>query len=121
MTYLSIFLQIILGIMFTFLGFSALAGAKKALENFDHLKLPNWFRYLTGLVQLIGALSMIVGIWIPVLAAFGGLWLLITMIVAAALHFRVKQPLSSTVPAIVVGILSLIVFLIIVEVPGTAH
>lgn len=112
MTIVSIILQIILGIMFTFLGVSSLIGAKKALDNFNHLGLPTWFRYLTGIVQIIGALSMFVGIWQSNFAAFGGLWLAITMIVGAALHFRIKEPFSTSVPAFVIGLFSIIVFFI---------
>ncbi|WP_141604551.1 DoxX family protein [Terrilactibacillus laevilacticus] len=112
MSIVSIILQIILGIMFTFLGVTALAGAKKALENFEHLKLPNWFRIITGFVQLIGAICMIVGILVPRLAAFGGLWLTVTMIFGAFLHLRIKAPISTAVPAIVIGIISFVVFLL---------
>lgn len=35
-----IVIQIIIGLFFAFLGISSLVGTKKALENFQHLKLP---------------------------------------------------------------------------------
>lgn len=112
MTILSVILQIILGIMFAFLGLSALIGADKAKENFQHLKLPNWFRFVTGFVQLIGAICMIVGIWAHKLALFGGIWLTITLIVGGLLHLRIKEPLSSAIPAFAIAILSFIIFLL---------
>ncbi|WP_026564772.1 DoxX family protein [Bacillus sp. UNC41MFS5] len=112
MQIVSLVLQIILGFMFTFLGISALVGSKKALENFHHLKLPTWFRMLTGVVQLIGAIGICIGIWSPLFTVLGSAWIAITMLVGILLHFRVKEPFSESGPALVVMIATLIVFFI---------
>lgn len=106
---LAIILQIVLGLMFLFLGITSLAGAKKALENFAHIQVPTWFRYVTGLVQLVGAIGMIIGIWVPSYAFLAGIWLGITMLVGALLHVRIKDPFKETAPALVIMLLALIV------------
>jgi putative oxidoreductase len=99
----------VIGIWFIFIAIGALTGAKKALENFDHLRLPTWFRYLTGIVQLIGGISMILGIWSHTVAIFAGLWIGATMVVAVLLHIREREPFKASVPAIIVFLLAMIV------------
>ena len=65
MLILSVILQSFLLVTMTFAGGSKLAGAKNFVEMFDSIKLPQWFRVVTGLVQLAGAvdLSSDTGIW----------------------------------------------------------
>lgn len=108
----SLILQLILGLMFTFLGISSLIGTKKALENFSHLHLPTWFRIVTGIVQLIGAAGMVIGIWNSPVAVFSGIWIGITMLVGALLHIRVNKTFSQSIPALVVLAIAMIVVFI---------
>lgn len=109
---ISVFLQVLLGLMFAFLGISSLIGSKKALENFNHLQLPTWFRMVTGVVQVIGAVGILMGIWNPVFRIFSGIWIGITMLVAVFLHVRLKEPFSQSVPALVVLVIAMAVVLI---------
>ncbi|EGA90947.1 DoxX family protein [Planococcus donghaensis MPA1U2] len=107
---ITIVLQVVLGVLFTGLGFSKITGVKMQVDEFDRLKLPQWFRIVTGIVQLIGTIALVVGIWLPEWAAFGGLWIAVTMFFAAVAHIRVKHPVRDTIPASVLMILALIVF-----------
>lgn len=108
MIYINI-LQIILGLMFAFLGLSSLVGADKALKNFEHLKLPATFRIITGYVQFLGAVGMFAGLFYPAVSLIAGIWLTLTMIVAVILHFRIKEPLAASFPAVFIGGLALII------------
>ncbi|WP_342605157.1 DoxX family protein [Peribacillus sp. FSL E2-0159] len=112
MMLVSMVLQVLLGILFLGTGFSKIVGVKMQVEEFNHLKLPQWFRIVTGIVQLIGVLALILGFWYPEWAAFGGLWLAITMFFGIVAHMRVKHPIKDSIPAFVLMILSLIVFLL---------
>ena len=112
MSMTTMILQILFGIMFTSLGVLVLVRAKIAMGMLNQLKLPNWFCVLTGIVELIGGVSMLAGIWNAYFAVFAGVWLGITMLVGAALHLRVKQPITAGIPAIVIGLLSFTVFII---------
>jgi uncharacterized membrane protein YphA (DoxX/SURF4 family) len=87
----AIVLQVILALMFLMAGFSKFKD-KRHVEAFEHYGYPQWFRIVTGIVELVGAIGMIVGIWYPVVAPLAGLWLGITMLVAAITHIRVKDP-----------------------------
>ncbi|WP_409304076.1 DoxX family protein [Peribacillus sp. SCS-155] len=107
MTILSIVLQVLLGIMFTFFGIALLARMKPVMDILEPLHIPDWFRKVAAVVELIGGISMLLSVWNANFALFGGIWLTITMIVAIALHFRVKQPVQSSLPAIIAGLLSI--------------
>lgn len=48
-------LQSFLLVAMTFGGATKLTGSKNFVDMFDSLRLPQWFRVVTGIVQLIGA------------------------------------------------------------------
>jgi uncharacterized membrane protein YphA (DoxX/SURF4 family) len=80
MLILSVILQSFLLVTMNFAGGSKLAGAKNFIEIFNSLKLPQWFRVVTGLVQLAGAAGLVIGYWHPEAAAWAGIWIGITML-----------------------------------------
>jgi putative oxidoreductase len=108
----AIVLEALLGLTFLMGGVGKLQGPKSVVENFKKWGLPQWFRVVTGLVELVGAIAMILGIWEPSWAAAAGLWLGITMFGAILVHVRIKDSLKLTFPAIILCILPLIVFFI---------
>jgi putative oxidoreductase len=112
MNALSIVLQIVLAIAFLMGGGMKIAGSKMHVESFQHLRLPQWFRVVTGLVEFVGAAAMIIGVWRHSWAAWAGIWLGITMLGAIFAHVRVKDTLKQMAPAIVLFILSVVVLLI---------
>jgi uncharacterized membrane protein YphA (DoxX/SURF4 family) len=93
----SIVLQILLGLAFLMSGFSKISGSKMQVDAFDHLRLPQWFRVVTGLVQLIGVVGLIVGIWVEGLAFWAGLWFAVIMFFALMAHIRVKDPVKALI------------------------
>ncbi|WP_373232726.1 DoxX family protein [Cohnella sp.] len=101
-----IVLQSFLLVSMAFGGGSKLAGAKNFVEMFDSLKLPQWFRVITGLVQLAGAAGLVIGYWYPLVAAWAGIGIGITMLVACLSHFRVKHPVGSAMPAFVITLIA---------------
>ncbi|QGQ99153.1 DoxX family protein [Paenibacillus psychroresistens] len=86
----------------TFGGGSKLVGAKGFVDMFEAIKLPQWFRVVTGLVQLVWAAGLIIGYWHPIVAAWAGVGIGITMLVAALTHIRVKQPFGEALPGFVI-------------------
>ncbi|MDQ0113988.1 DoxX family protein [Paenibacillus harenae] len=100
MTILSIVLQSLLVLYYAFSGGAKIAGAKYWVDIFKSLELPQWFRVVTGSVQLVGAAALIIGYWYEGTVAWAGIWLGITMLLACIAHFRVKDPISKTTPAI---------------------
>jgi uncharacterized membrane protein YphA (DoxX/SURF4 family) len=75
-------LQIGLATLFLFAGGSKLAGAPAMVALFDAIGVGQWFRYVTGLVEVVSAVALLV----PALAAFGALFLASTMVGAIAAH-----------------------------------
>lgn len=111
MNIVSIVIQIILALGFLMFGMMKFS-SKQMVEEFTRYGLPGWFRVVTGLVEWIGAALMVAGIWNDAVAAFGGLWLAITMVGAVITHIRVKDPLSKAGMPIILIILSLVVLIL---------
>src|SRR3981081_3014173 len=65
MIIISVILQSFLLVSMTFGGGGRLAGAKSFVEMFESIELPQWFRVVTGLVQLTGAAGLVIGYWYP--------------------------------------------------------
>ena len=99
-------LQGIVATAFFTAGAAKLVGAAYMVHLFEQIGLGQWFRYVTGVVEIVGALALIA----PGLVWFGGLWLSATMFFAVLTHVFVLH--TSPVPAIVLGVLNaLIVYL----------
>ncbi|MBB6672681.1 DoxX family protein [Cohnella nanjingensis] len=106
MDVVAIVLEGLLGLMFAMAGIMKIAGAKMHVDNFNHWGLPQWFRVVTGLVELVGAAVLVVGIWVPSWAAWGGLLLGLTMLAGVAVHLRVRDKAAATMPAVVLLVLA---------------
>ncbi|XID95587.1 DoxX family protein [Paenibacillaceae bacterium WGS1546] len=112
MAILSVVLQSLLVAYFVFSGTAKIVGAKYWTEMFAGLKLPQWFRVVTGFIQLIGAAGLMIGYWIPGVVSWAGIWLGMTMLVAFVLHIRVKDPLVKTLPPVVFAAIIVTVILL---------
>ncbi|WP_257348717.1 DoxX family protein [Pseudalkalibacillus decolorationis] len=115
MAVLSIVLQSLLTLYFVFSGVAKIAGEKYWVDIFKHLELPQWFRVVTGFVQLIGAVVLIIGYWYTGAVAWAGIWLGITMLLACLVHFRVKDSIGKTAPAFVFALLNITLIIINAE------
>ncbi|SFQ96949.1 DoxX family protein [Poseidonocella sedimentorum] len=100
MTYLSIALRALLTLAFVAAGGAKLAGVDMMVATYDAIGLGQWFRYLTGIVEIAGAVLL----WLPRRQVVGAGLLGATMVGAALAHLVVLGP--SAVPAIVLGLLS---------------
>src|SRR5919106_1600899 len=75
-------LQVGLATLFLFAGGSKLAGVPAMVAVFDAIGVGQWFRYVTGLIEVVSAVALLV----PALAPFGALLLASTMLGAIATH-----------------------------------
>ena len=96
-------LQGVIAAAFFAAGFAKLAGVPFMVDLFSQIGLGQWFRVLTGVVEVAGAVALL----IPGLASIGALWLGGTMVGAVATHLFVLH--TSPVPAIVLGLLNAVV------------
>ena len=87
--------QIALAAMFLFAGGLKLTGASAMVGLFDAIGIGQWFRYVTGSIEVVSAVALLVPGW----AAFGALLLIPTMVGALFTHLFIVG--GSAVPAAV--------------------
>ncbi|WP_440533028.1 DoxX family protein [Variovorax sp. YR566] len=92
--------RILLALAFGAAGASKLAGVPQMVQVFDAIGFGQWFRYVTGLVEVGGALLLLV----PATGFFGGLLLAATMVCGVATHLVLIG--GNPVPAMVLALLS---------------
>ena len=95
--------QGILAAAFLAAGYAKLDGVPFMVDLFAQIGLGQWFRVVTGVVEVVGAVALLV----PSLASVGALWLGATMIGAVITHLFVLH--TSPVAAIVLGLLNALV------------
>lgn len=105
-------LQSVLVALFSFLSLQKIRGVKQQIEIFEQLKLPQWFRVVTGWTQLIGVIAMVIGYWVSEAAIFAGVWLGFVMMGAIIAHFRAKDAFSKVIPAFVLAVVAFMVAVI---------
>jgi putative oxidoreductase len=93
----------LLALAFAGAGGAKLYGVPMMVESFQHIGLGQWFRYLTGVLEVLGAILILT----PSLAAFGAVLLICIMIGATVTHLFVVG--GSAVPALVLLALSAVV------------
>jgi uncharacterized membrane protein YphA (DoxX/SURF4 family) len=79
------FVQIAGAAIFLPAGISKLTGAAVMVQMFDAIGVGQWFRYVTGSIEVIGALML----FVPRLTVFGALVLAATMAGAICAHLFV--------------------------------
>ncbi|MEK5253999.1 DoxX family protein [Paenibacillus sp. FSL F4-0125] len=112
MNIVAIVLQSLLVLAFVMAGSGKAAGSKMHVDNFKKWRLPQWFRVVTGLVELVAAAALVVGYWEPSWAAAGALLLGVTAIGGVLTHIRAKDSFKLCFPIILLGVLAFIVFVI---------
>ena len=101
--------QVVLGLLFVLIGSMTAAGMNMFVESFRQFGYPQWFRIVTGSLEVLGGLGLLVGIWLPWLTALASAGLTLVMLGAVLTHLRVKDPLNKSALPIVMGALALLV------------
>lgn len=90
--------------MFLMAGFSKLSGDPMMVGMFDAIGLGQWFRYVTGSLEVLGAVLLL----IPRLSGLGALLLVGVMLGAVTTHLFVVggSPLPAIILLIVTGVVA---------------
>lgn len=103
MKYVPLVARVLLTIVFVMAGGAKLAGVAAMVEMYDVIGVGQWFRYVTGIVEVGGAAML----WYKPTRILGAMLLGATMLGAVIAHMLILGP--STLPAIVLGILTVII------------
>ena len=95
--------RILLALAFGAAGAAKLAGVEQMVATFEVIGWGQWFRYVTGGIEVAGALLML----IPATGVYAGLLLGGTMVGGTVSHLLVVP--GSPVPALVLGLLCALV------------
>ena len=93
--------QVLAAAMFCIAGGTKLAGAGMHIALFEQIGLGQWFRYVTGGLEVLGAILLLV----PKTAAIGATLLAVTMVGAIATHLCIigGRPVPALVLLLVTG------------------
>jgi hypothetical protein len=92
-------LRLLLAVVFGAAGATKLAGVPQMVQVFELIGIGQWFRYVTGMVEIAGAALLLV----PRAGFFGGLLLGVTMLFGTATHLLIIG--GNPAPAIVLAVL----------------
>ena len=83
--------------------------ARSLKEEFQVYGLPGWSVGVIGFLKLLCATLLVAGIWFPPLTRPASVVLGALMLGAAAMHLKVKDPLSRSLPALVMLALCVVI------------
>jgi putative oxidoreductase len=95
--------QIALAAMFMFIGGLKLTGAPQLVALFDAIGIGQWFRYVTGSIEVASAVALLVPGW----AAFGVLLLIPTMVGAVFTHLFIVGGSAGPATVLLIGSLAI--------------
>ncbi|UTF54769.1 DoxX family protein [Natronosalvus rutilus] len=92
--------QGLLGLAMVGAGSAKILGIDLAKNDFERYGYPQWFFVVTGGIEVVGGLGLLIGlVFAPILAVLGGMLIAATMLGAILTHlFRVDDPLWRSVP-----------------------
>lgn len=106
-------LQLLLGVAFIMAGFGKLAGSKTHRDAFTHWKLPQWFRLLTGVIEVVAGGLLLIGFFQKDFAFYGALLIVVIGAGGVLTHVRVGDSVKDTIPIALLALFGLIfVFLL---------
>ena len=104
-----IILAALLGLIATFSAAGKLSMRENVVEMLNHVGLNERQIRLLGTVEILGALGLLVGIWIPLLGQLAALGFVVYFAGAVISHIRVRDSIKDMAPAILLTVISIIV------------
>jgi putative oxidoreductase len=111
MEQVTLVIQILISAVFVFVGFGKVSGNRTYQRAFIKWRLPYWLLLVTGFLEMIAGLLLLMGLLIQGLALYGLLLLFCICIGAIFTHMRVKDGIQEMLPIIVLFVFILFLFL----------
>ena len=89
--------------MFLMAGWGKLSGAPQMVGLFDLIGVGQWFRYVTGGIEVLGAVAL----FVPAVALYGALALAATMVGAVITHLTIIGD-APTIPVVLLAVTAFI-------------
>lgn len=99
-------LAVVLALAFLAAGIPKATAAARSTAQADHLGVPRGLYRLIGALEVLGAVGVIVGLWLPWLGVAAGVGLTLLMVGAIASHLRAKDTARELAPALLIAALS---------------
>lgn len=102
-------LQVGTGIAFLLLGISKFI-SKELAAKYKSFGLPEWFRYVMGMLEIMGAILLFVGSWNLLLGAVGAFYL--SIITASTIVMQIKLgkgSMSGVLPSVVLMMICFVI------------
>lgn len=68
------------------------------VREFERYGLPQ-YRQLTGILQLLGAIGLLAGLWLPLIGAVAAGGLALQMLVGFGVRLKIRDPFLLCIPA----------------------
>jgi uncharacterized membrane protein YphA (DoxX/SURF4 family) len=104
----TIILAVLLALGFAMSGTQKLTRAKMMVEGAEHLGVPYSRYQLIGVLEILAAIGLIVGLWVAALGIAAGLGLVLLMIGALPYHLRAGDKVGQFGVPLLLGILALL-------------
>ena len=104
-----VILATLLGLMTAFSAVGKFSKNPKAVDMLRQLGITDSQIRLLGIVEVLGALGLLIGIWVPILGQLAAIGFVLYFLGAMIAHVRAKDPMKDMAPALVLLILSIIV------------
>jgi len=97
----------LLGVMFLFAGGFKLSGAQVAIDNFAKWGYPDWFRVVTGVIEVAAGVLVV----IPRTSLLGAALILPTMVGAVLTHLTHEEARNVPLPLILFALAAVLAYL----------
>lgn len=104
-----VILATLLGLMTAFSAVGKFSKNPKAVDMLRQLGITDSQIRMLGIVEVLGALGLLIGIWIPILGLLAAIGFVLYFLGAMIAHVRAKDPMKDSAPALILLILSIIV------------
>ncbi len=93
-------LEALLGLLTAFVAYAQATRVPAIVKSREHLHYPQWYWNLSTVLAAIGAIGLLVGLFIPVVGAAAVLWMVAYFVVASLTHLS-KADVAGVAPALV--------------------
>lgn len=101
-----------LGIATTFSAVGKLRGVPQVMEMLRHVGLTDAQIRTLAFVELLGALGLLLGIWVPILGLLAAAGFLVYFVGAVIAHLRVKDAFKEFSPALSLAGISVVTLIL---------